>query len=293
MSAVARDLHRPGSDSAVGRLDIISVFSASFGVFGRRWYVFLGVSLASIAVVLTFNFIALRIGNASALGSQRVIALLLEVVNFIAMIGGNGIVFVFVDNLSRGKPLDARGTILRVLGMLPSLLVLVVVAGIVAALSEVASSLFGFVLFQMQSWATSHSGISSIFAWFAWLLVRFLVLAAIGSVFAVALPACAAEELNPLRALARSVQLTKGNRGRVFGLFVLGAFTCGVICFLFLMSMMSWALMFVAILAMYPVALIVSSFVPVVFGVLYCQLCALEDAQPRSAPIPKETADSI
>ena len=90
-------------------------------------------------------------------------------------------------------------------------------------------------------------------------------------VYAVALPACMAERIGPIKAMSRSAFLTKGNRWRVFGilflLYIIGA--------IFQQTVASGAAAaagaFSLVIAM-PVNIVVEAFKAVVVAVLYYHL---------------------
>jgi hypothetical protein len=90
-------------------------------------------------------------------------------------------------------------------------------------------------------------------------------------VYSVAIPACMAERIGPIKAMSRSAFLTKGNRWRVFGIFALLSIIGGI----FEQTAASGAASAVgaySLLIALPVDVAVGAFKAVVIGVLYYHL---------------------
>ena len=97
------------------------------------------------------------------------------------------------------------------------------------------------------------------------------------SIYSVAIPACMAERIGPLKAMSRSAFLTKGNRWRVFGLLAL-LYILGVVIDLMVSRAATAAVgALPALIVVLPVKIGVAAFSAVVAAVLYAQLRAARE----------------
>ena len=90
-------------------------------------------------------------------------------------------------------------------------------------------------------------------------------------VYCVALPACMAERIGPIKAMSRSAFLTKGNRWRVFGILAL-LYIIGTIFQQTVASGAAAAAGAYSIVIALPVNIVVGAFSAVVVAVLYYHL---------------------
>jgi uncharacterized membrane protein len=96
-------------------------------------------------------------------------------------------------------------------------------------------------------------------------------------IYAVASPACAVEGLGPIKSMARSAFLTKGNRWRIFGLVVLLYVGLALVSEPIAFLARHFGGRLVGVIVVMPVEGVVGGFSAVAIGVLYAQLRAARE----------------
>jgi uncharacterized membrane protein len=212
------------------------VLSRSFGLFAARWAPFVGLSLVAYAPSLIFGLLF-----TGSPGTSSAVALTLPTTVirlFCSALANAAIIYGVVQEL-RGRSFTFAESLNIGFGRTGAVVGLSLLVGILVMLAMILLVVPGIIV-----WC----------------------------VYAVALPVCVAERLGPRASMKRSSFLTKGNRWRIFGIFVLiliaGAVLGGIL------GGLAAAIggLHLVLLATYLIQALFGAFNAVAIGVLYYQL---------------------
>ena len=164
------------------------VFNRAIGLFTSRWAPFIGLSLVAYAPNFLYSLAMTGAPGAQALSAAASLQGFLLVVIRLACssLASAAIIYGVVQEL-RGRPFTFADSLRIGFGRIGAVIGLSLLVGILVALAMILFIVPGIIVL---------------------------------CIFAVAVPVCVVEGLGPRASMSRSSFLTKGNRWRIFGIFV-------------------------------------------------------------------------
>jgi hypothetical protein len=232
----------PAQDRAAPALRIGDVIGQARRLFVARWATYSGLVAIAYAPLLAEVTLTVRSGPGVTIGFSA--PLLATIATCVWLTLSNGAIFLAVSQECAGRRLTIAQFVPGALRRLPALVGLFLLISICL--------LLGAIL----------------------LLIPALIVLCI---YAVAAPACAVEGLGPIRSMARSAFLTKGNRWRIFGLVLLLYVGLALISEPIAFLARHFGGRLAGIIVTMPVEGVAGGFSAVAIGVLYAQLRAARE----------------
>jgi uncharacterized membrane protein len=176
-----------GQTSMPAAIRVGDLFNRAIGLFTSRWAPFIGLSLVAYAPNLLYGLTLSHTAGANAFSGAPLQAFLLLVISMACWsLASAAIIYGVVQEL-RGRAFTFADSLRVGFGRIGAVIGLSLLVAILGTLAMIVLVVPGIIVWCM---------------------------------FAVAVPVCVVEGLGPRASMSRSSFLTKGNRWRIFGIFV-------------------------------------------------------------------------